>query len=65
MPTFGNSQAGFPFNKCEIVFQDRIVTVAYAGPCSEALDQLYKCGRCTEEEIANMIEMREIDLRRA
>lgn len=62
---FGNSQAGFPFNQCEFVFVDRSVTVAYAGTCGQALDQLYKCGRCTKEEIANIVEIRERNLRRA
>lgn len=62
---FGDSQAGFPLNECTFVFENRIVRVAYAGSCMEALDQYYKAGRCTQEEVANILEIKEKNLREA
>lgn len=62
---FGNSQSEFPLNECTFVFESRTVRVSYAGPCMEALDQYYKAGRCTQEEIANILEIKERDLRKS
>lgn len=60
-----SSQAGHPLMECEFVFENRSVKVAYNGNCYEALEQLFRVGRCTKEEIANILEIREKDLRAA
>jgi hypothetical protein len=62
---FGNSQEAFPFNQCTFVFKDRTVRVAYAGTCVQALDQYYKSGLCTQDEVANILEIKEKNLRKA
>jgi hypothetical protein len=62
---FGNSQSEFPFNECTFVFENRIARVAYAGPCTVALEQYYKNGYCTQEEVANILEIKEKNLREA
>lgn len=64
-PGFYDSQRGIPLNECQFVFESRTVTVAYQGTCKEALEQLYKSKRCTEEEISNIVEIKEKDLRKA
>lgn len=64
-PKFGNSQDKFPLNECTFEFPTRTVRVAYAGPCTVALDQYYKAGRCTKEEIENISEIKEKNLREA
>lgn len=60
-----NSQADHPLMECEFVFTTRSVKVAYNGTCYEALEQLFKCGKCTQDEIANIMEIKERDLRAA
>ena len=61
---FRDTQSDFPLNECEFVFEDRTIRVAYQGSCTEALDQLYKAGRCTQEEVANILTMKEKNLRK-
>ena len=63
MTQFGSSQDSIPLTKCEFVFTDRTITVAYQGSCDEALTQLYKSGKCTQDDIANIQEIKEWDLR--
>ena len=64
MAQFDSSQSDIPLNKCQFIFEGRSVTVAYQGTCDQALVQLYKSGRCTQEEIANILEIKEWDLRK-
>lgn len=62
---FGNSQKDYPLNECTFVFENRTVKVAYAGSCIEALEQYHRIGRCSQEEIANILEIKEKNLREA
>lgn len=62
---FGDSQKDVPLNQCEFKFSGRTVTVAYQGSCVDALRQLHKSGRCSEEEVANVVEIKEKSIRRS
>jgi hypothetical protein len=61
---FRDTQSDFPLNECEFVFENRTVRLAYQGSCTEALDQYFKAGRCTEDEVANVLTIKEKNLRK-
>lgn len=62
---FRDTQSQFPLNLCTFTFDERTAQLVYQGSCTEALDQYYKAGRCTEHEVANVLTIEEKNLRNA